>query len=76
MNWRSIARPLVAKCVREIGLSDRKALNKALRDAYPFGERAYHPYKVWLSEIKNQCGGIRRSMKRSDHQDLFDAEER
>lgn len=69
MDWRSIARPLIAKCVREIGLSDRKALNKALRDAYPFGERAHHPYKVWLSEIKRQCGGT--SAKRStDSRDL------
>lgn len=21
---------------------------KALKDAYPFGERAHHPYKMWL----------------------------
>ena len=23
-----------------------------LRDAYPFGERKMHPYKVWLERIK------------------------
>ena len=23
-----------------------------LRDAYPFGERAYWPYKAWLKQVK------------------------
>lgn len=74
MDWRSIARPIIEKCVREIGLSDMGTLRKALRDAYPFGERSHHPYKVWLSEIKRQCGGIRKRQytRRSD---LFGSKE-
>ena len=33
-----------------------KEIKKALREAYPFGERKYHPYKIWLDEIKVQMG--------------------
>jgi hypothetical protein len=29
---------------------DRAAFEKHLRDRYPFGERKYLPYKVWLIE--------------------------
>lgn len=25
---------------------------EAVREAYPFGERAYWPYKVWLARVK------------------------
>lgn len=31
-------------------------LRKALRAAYPFGERKHWPYKVWLAEIQRQVG--------------------
>jgi hypothetical protein len=31
-------------------------IRKALFDAYPYGERRYHPYKIWLSEIQIQRG--------------------
>ena len=41
------------------GLSE-KEIKKALRDAYPFGERKYWPYKVWLDEIRRQRG-LKRS---------------
>lgn len=33
-----------------------KALRKALCEAYPFGQKAYHPYKIWCDEIKFQLG--------------------
>lgn len=26
---------------------------RATRDAYPFGERKYHPYKAWLRAVKD-----------------------
>ncbi len=32
--------------------ADDKAKRKAISDAYPFGPRQYHPYKIWLSEVK------------------------
>lgn len=55
-TWRSIAKPIIAKVIREVGTDDMKALRKALSDAYPFGVKQYHPYKVWLDEIKFQLG--------------------
>lgn len=70
-SWRDEARPVVADVVRRVGLTDRKALRVALRDAYPFGERAYWPYKAWLAEVRAQTGGLRADRK--PRQDLFDA---
>jgi hypothetical protein len=28
--------------------ASREQVNAAVYEAYPFGDRAYHPYKVWL----------------------------
>lgn len=56
--WRNIAAPIIAetlkKC-RQEGLNDAQT-RKALRDAYPFGEMAMHPYKIWRDEIAVQTG--------------------
>ena len=30
------------------------ALEAKVRDAYPFGERRHHPYRVWLSEVQKR----------------------
>ena len=55
-TWRDKARPIIARVLRETKGQDEKAIRKALRDAYQFGPREYHPYKVWLDEIKRQRG--------------------
>lgn len=55
-TWRDHASPIIAKVIAETGTDDIKALRKALREAYPYGERKYHPYKIWLDEIKSQLG--------------------
>ena len=48
--WRAHAERVIRKALAEAeaqGLGDRETL--ALVDArYPFGERAYHPYQMWL----------------------------
>lgn len=48
MSWYERARSVIAeehaKMPSEISFDDRK---KRIRDAYPFGERAYYPYKQW-----------------------------
>jgi hypothetical protein len=56
MSWRDVACPIVARVVGRVGRGDPKALRRALRKAYPFGERKYWPYKVWLDEVARQCG--------------------
>jgi hypothetical protein len=56
MAWRDYARPIIQKVLKETKGLDEKEIRKALKEAYPFGERNYHPYKVWLDEIKVQRG--------------------
>lgn len=42
--WRAIDK-VHATLPADASFGDRV---KALRDAYPFGEREHHPYKMWL----------------------------
>lgn len=71
-EWREIARPIIADTISKIGLDNDKKLKKALREAYPFGERANHPYKIWLDEIKRQTGKKKKPIKKDDRQmELF-----
>lgn len=53
-TWRNIARPIIHQVLEETIGQDEKAIRGALRDAYPFGQRSLHPYKIWLDEIKIQ----------------------
>jgi hypothetical protein len=55
-TWRDSATPIIARVLKETKGQDEKAIKKALFDAYPFGARQYHPYKIWLDEIKRQRG--------------------
>lgn len=55
-SWRDRAAPIIRGVILEVGREDEKKLRKALFDAYPFGERKYTPYKIWLDEIKRQVG--------------------
>lgn len=53
-TWRDIARAVIQQALIEAeaqGL-DAEATRKHANAAYPFGQRAYHPYKIWLSEMK------------------------
>ena len=56
MAWRDKAAPIIREVIKTVGKSDMKALRKALRDAYPFGPRQYHPYKIWCDEVNRQLG--------------------
>lgn len=59
-SWRDIARPIIEKVLKATEGMEEDAIKKALYDAYPFGERHYHPYKVWLDEIKRQRTGKKK----------------
>jgi hypothetical protein len=54
--WREKSRPIIARVIAENKGADEQQVHKALSDAYPFGERKYHPYKIWLDEIAVQMG--------------------
>lgn len=51
-TWRELARESLQAAyddARAQGL-DGKALEQALFDSYPFGQRKYTPYKIWCEE--------------------------
>lgn len=56
--WRLRAAPIIARVLAEHP-EEGPEQRKALHAAYPFGQRRYWPYQVWLSEIKLQRGGRR-----------------
>lgn len=72
-TWRDIAKPIIREVLSETkGLSERE-IKAAIRDAYPFGERNYHPYKIWLDEVRRQRGIKRTKTQASNdnHPKLF-----
>jgi hypothetical protein len=58
-TWRDTARPIIAQVLAATAGASNAEIRKALRAAYPFGERKYWPYKVWCSEIQWQRFGKR-----------------
>lgn len=59
-RWRKVASPIIARVLAETCGQAEREIRAALRDAYPFGERRYHPYKIWLDEIAKQRGGKKK----------------
>lgn len=55
-HWRNTASPIIAKVIADGKGKSLKEIRRDLRDAYPFGERRYHPYKIWLDECQRQLG--------------------
>jgi hypothetical protein len=53
-RWRPIAALAISRVLAEAKGRPEAEIVAALRAAYPFGQRKYHPYKVWLSEVKRQ----------------------
>lgn len=62
-TWRDSARPIIAEVLRETKGQPESVIRRELKEAYPFGERKYHPYKIWLDEIKKQRFGKKRTAK-------------
>ena len=56
MTWRDQARPIIAAVIESHGTGDIVGLRRALRAAYPWGPREYHPYKIWCDEVRVQLG--------------------
>jgi len=55
-TWRQVAAPIIFNVLRETEGRSEREIRKALRAAYPFGERKHFPYKTWLDEIRHQRG--------------------
>ena len=54
MEWRKHSAQIIARVISENGTQDMTELRKELYLAYPYGERKYHPYKIWCDEIRVQ----------------------
>lgn len=52
MTRREYAAPIIRQIIRENEDAEEKDIRKALRDAYPWGPRENHPYKVWSEEVR------------------------
>jgi hypothetical protein len=74
-TWREKARKVIVRVLEETRGMDEAAVKKALHDAYPFGIREHHPYKIWRDEIKVQTGKRRLGQKKEkpnpDQQSIF-----
>jgi len=57
--WRDQSQEVIARVTQEVGTGDLDMLEKAIRAAYPFGKRRYHPYKIWLQEVKAHMWWLR-----------------
>lgn len=72
MTWREHCRPIIAKVLADNKGKSDKEIRKALQSAYPYGERKYHPYKIWLDEIKVQRGAkIKKVIIDPNQKNLF-----
>lgn len=56
MSWRDQAAPIVRRVLADTAGQPEPVVRQALTDAYPFGPRQFHPYKVWCDEIARQRG--------------------
>jgi len=54
MTWRYRAASTIRDTLAGLPAdADENAVRRALRDAYPFGQREMHPYKVWCEEVRH-----------------------
>lgn len=50
-HWRRAARAAIQAALEaSVGKEPGERI-RAISDAYPFGERKFHPYRIWLSEV-------------------------
>lgn len=69
-HWRDTAHRVVDSTMEGLpkGATAEDA-RRALRRAYPFGPRQYHPYKVWLEEVNK---GLRKRFGSNEPAPIFD----
>ena len=64
-HWRAKAAPIIAKVIADNPSIGDKELRAKISAEYPFGERKYHPYKIWCDEVARQLGKDRRYFGKS-----------
>lgn len=69
MTWRDIAKPIISSVLATNAGADDKTIRRALRDAYPWGERAMHPYKIWCDECNTQIEAMKKTERNANRVD-------
>ena len=68
-SWRKRSNIVIWEVLKEFDITfntncsylteaQKKAIIKAVREAYPFGKRELHPYKIWCSAVNEILGGL------------------
>jgi hypothetical protein len=60
-TWRDDAAKPVAEAIRvgeSLGLKGKELVRHCNRQ-FPWGQRRYHPYEIWKSEVKRQLGLVK-----------------
>lgn len=62
MSWRSQASialaTVLASASEALERGDIKEARRIIREAYPFGQRRFTPYKVWCEEVRRRLPGL------------------
>ena len=51
-RWRVYSRRTIRDVLTSHQLMGKEQLIKLIKESYPFGERKYTPYQIWLEEVK------------------------
>lgn len=71
-SWRENTNYHLAVVFAELkreGITDADEINRRIYEAYPFGERNYFPYKVWLEQVKKWKAGYAMGLRGPTGQD-------
>ena len=74
MTWRDKAKPIISRVIAKHRDAPIPEIRKALRGAYPFGERSHHPYKVWCDEVRLQIQALENERNGNGDLPLFGGE--
>lgn len=59
-TWYAISVGVIRRVIAENKGATEAQLRKKVSEAYPFGQRAYYPYKAWLKAVTDILGPSRR----------------
>lgn len=70
VTWREKCSPIIYQVIKDNPGKSVEELKKLSSVEYPFGARKYHPYKIWLDEVKRQLGLKRNKREHIDKNQL------
>lgn len=70
-TWRQHCAPIIHSVLKETEGLTEKEIKAALLNAYPYGQRSMHPYKIWCDEIKRQRKKVSKTLRNPNQTELF-----